>query len=96
MWSFSLIDIMKIPKFIRRYVYRKLLERAACYKIYLCDETPKIFPYLSIHRYPELYSRRALAGSHCLEPFDNHAERIKFLNEAVKLTYDRLPDKKSC
>lgn len=75
---------MNVPKWLRRRIYQKLLERTKAREIYLCYAVKKYFPYWPIYRFPELWDRRSHIGE-CLEPFTSNQDRIIFLEEALIL-----------
>lgn len=59
-----------LPKFYRKYVYRKLYKRYTEMYIYkkndhfLCYEITDFFPYFTIDQYPEIYYLREFGSAY--------------------------------
>lgn len=74
-----------IPKFWRRIIYKRILKIAKQKEIFLCWAVRNRFPYLGISHYPELWDRREHASVTCLVPFNDHKERVEYLQQALEL-----------
>lgn len=83
---------MTLPKWFRRWRYRKLIKqiRKRPGSAFICNLLKFKFPYLHIFNYPELWDRREYTQLYflgCKGPwFLKNADRIKYIQEAIELT----------
>lgn len=91
---------MNVPKFIRRWVYKRILKRIddTSYHepTYLCVFCRFKFPYMNIERYPELWDRKESLtwfrwnrDPHIQAWFYNDEDRRKYVQEALDLVTNK-------
>ena len=78
---------MNIPKFIRRWVYKRMLkelDRKGKYT-YLCHFCKYQFPYIKIEHYPELWNRRFVLSAY--NPDEPPHAQVWFFEESTRRVY---------
>lgn len=91
---------MNVPKFIRRWVYRRMLKEIdkniSHRRIYLCHFCTYQFPYIRIKHYPELWNRRFGlpwyihdTPAHAQVWFMEEFERRRYVKKALDLVTNK-------